>query len=238
VPSIAEPLLEAIVARTRRLAVGDPSRPETEIGPLASHEDLAAVEALVAEAVEQGAELLCGGTAHPAGLSGAFYAPAVLRRVPPAARLLSEPAAGPVLAVTEAASEEAAIALAGERATGGGDRRARGGAVSVWTGDRPKGERVARTLGVELAWVNEHGVVAPGPALRLGRHVAPRQIASRPARLGGAQRLPYDASLVRARTAGARLLHGRERDRAAVLRRNAVPLARAAARVARELARR
>jgi hypothetical protein len=144
-----------------------------------------------------------------------------------------------VLAVVEAGSEEEAIALAqAPLGLAGGERRARGGAVSVWAGDRAKGERVARTLGVELAWVNENGTVEPGPALRLARHVAPRQIASRPAWLGGARRLPYDASLVRARTAATKLQHGRERERADVLRRNAVPLARAAVRVARDLLRR
>lgn len=241
VPAMADPLVAAIALRARRLVVGDPALPATEIGPLASREDLATVEALVSEAVADGAELLCGGPAPVPGLAGAFYAPAVLRRVPPGARVLRELAPGPVLAVVEAGSEADAIALAAAPAPAAPaqrDRRARGRVVSVWAGDRPKGERVARTLGVELVWVNEHGVVAPGPALRLARHVAPRQIASRPARLPAAHRLPYDASLVRARTAATRLAHGPDRERAAVLRRNAVPLARAAARVARELVRR
>ena len=181
----------------------------------------------------------------------------MLRRVPGAARILHEPAPGPVLAVVEAGSEAEAIALVSGRAapdaTGAPvaaaatgepaeaearDRRARGTIVSVWAGDRPKGERVSRTLGAELAWVNEHGVVAPGPALRLARHVAPRQVASRPAPLAGARRLPYDPGLVRARTAAARFAHGREQDRFDVVRRDAIPLARAFARVARELVRR
>ena len=64
--------------------------------------------------------------------------------------------------------------------------------MSIWARDRAKGERVARTLQAELTWVNEHGAVAPGPALRLQRHVAARQVASRPALIGGARRLPYD----------------------------------------------
>ena len=237
----ADPLLSALGDRARRLRVGDPAREEAEVGPLRSHEDLARVEALVAEAVGDGAELVCGGATAVPGLSGAFYAPAVLRRVPPDARILREPAPGPVLSVVEAATEAEAIALLRVGTApmdAGGERRARGSVVSVWAGDRPKGERVARRLDAELAWVNEHGVVAPGPALRLARHVAPRQVASRPARLGGARRLPYDPALVRARTAAARLAHGREAERLAVLRRDAAPLARAAVRVAWGLVRR
>ena len=251
VASEADPLLAALHDRARRLRVGDPTREEAEVGPLRSHDDLARVEKLVAEAVAGGAELVCGGPTAVPGLSGAFYAPAVLRRVPAGARILREPAPGPVLSVVEAASEGEAIAMVkggtigsdagvGERpvTAASRERRARGSVVSVWARDRPKGERVARTLGTELGWVNEHGVVAPGPALRLARHVVPRQVASRPARLGGARRLPYDPALVRARTAAARLAHGREADRLAVLRRDAAPLARAAVRVAWGLVRR
>ena len=240
VPSLAEPLLGVLRERAARLEVGDPASEQAEIGPLRSAEDLAAVEALVAEAVAGGAELVCGGTTSVEGLSGAFYAPAVLRRVPAGARILREPVPGPVLAVVEAPGEAAAIALVqeGPRGWHPHDRRARGGVVSIWAGDRAKGERVARTLQAELSWVNEHGAVAPGPALRLQRHVTPRQVASRSALIGGARRLPYDPALVRARTAATRLVHGREADRLRVLRRDAGPLARAALRVGTSLLRR
>ena len=240
VPSVAEPLLGLLRERAARLQVGDPSSEDAEIGPLRSAEDLAEVDALVGEAVAGGAELLCGGATRVEGLSGAFYAPAVLRRVPADARILREAVPGPVLAVVEAPGEAAAIALVqagpvGARPT---DRRLRGGVVSIWAGDSAKGERVARTLQTELTWVNEHGAVAPGPALRLQRHVAPRQVASRPALIGGAPRLPYDPALVRARTATTRLVHGRESDRLTVLRRDAAPLFRAALRVGSGLVRR
>ena len=156
-------------------------------------------------------------------MPGAFYAPAVLRGVPPDARLLREPVPGPVLAVVEAGSEEDAIALA----TGSP-------AVSVWGGDRARGERVARTLGAEVAWVNEHGHSIPSAAVRLAGHVDARRLASQPTRLRSARWLPYDPALVRASTATARLWHGRENERLGVLRSGAVPLARTAARLARE----
>lgn len=234
VPSVAEPLVGLLRSRAEGLRVGDPAREEAEVGPLRTHEDLARVEELVAEAVAGGAELVCGGRTAVPGLSGAFYAPAVLRRVPADARILAETAPGPVLAVVEARDEADAIGVvAAAAAPAPGDRRARGTVVSIWARDRPKSERVARRIGAEQAWVNEHGVVAPGPALRLSRHVAARQVSSRPALLSGARRLPYDPELVRARTAAARFAHGRESDRAAVLRRDAWPLFSAAWRVAR-----
>ena len=156
-------------------------------------------------------------------MPGAFYAPAVLRGVPPGAQLLRERAPGPG---------------AGRRGGGerGGRDRARPGrpAVSVWSGDRARGERVARTLGAEVAWVNEHGHSIPGAAVRLAGHVDAHRLASQPTRLRSARWLPYDPALVRASTATARLLHGRENERLGVLRSGAVPLARTAVRLARE----
>src|SRR5215203_3623998 len=112
VPSMADALLDALVTGAERLHPGDPRRADTEIGPLRSPETRARVEELVAEAVTEGATLLCGGPLEVPGVAGAFYAPAVLRGVRPDARILREPVPGPVLAAVEAADESEAIALA------------------------------------------------------------------------------------------------------------------------------
>jgi acyl-CoA reductase-like NAD-dependent aldehyde dehydrogenase len=223
VPSVVEPLLEALVAGAGRLQPGDPRRAETEIGPLRAPETRERVEELVAEAVDEGAVLLCGGPLELPDVAGAFYAPTVLRGVRPGARILTEPVPGPVLAVVEVASVGEAIALA-----------KRSPAVSVWAGDRARGERVARELEAEVAWVNEHGHSIPDAAVRLAGHVDSRRIASQPTRLHSARWLPYDPQLVRAATTSARLMYGRENERLGVLRTGAVPLARTAARLARE----
>jgi len=221
-------LAAGVEAAARRLRVGDPRDPETEVGPLADAEDAARVEALVAAAERDGATRLCGGPVEIPGAGGAFYAPVVLRGVPPGAALLTEPVPGPVLAVVEAADEADAIAIAA--GTPGGA----GGALSVWTGDPRTGERVARALGAPIAWINEHGVASPAAPVRLARYVQPRQLASQPTRLRSARWLPYDPALVRAATATAHVVHGREQDRWPALKANAAPLARTAARLARE----
>lgn len=219
----ADALARGLEAGARRLRVGDPRQAGTEVGPLRSGEDLACLEELLADARDRGAEVLCGGAVKVDGLQGTFFAPAVLRRVPRDARVLHEPVPGPVLSLVEASSEADAIAIA-EGAL----------SVSVWAGDRAHAERVARTLGAPLSWVNEHGVASPAAPVRLARHVSPRQLASQPTRLRSARWLPYDPSLVRASTAVARLMHGRESERFGALREGAIPLARTAARLARE----
>jgi hypothetical protein len=222
-PSVAEPLIAALVEGARQLRPGDPRLPETEVGPLRSAQTRERVAALVDAAVADGATLLCGGPLDVPGVDGAFYAPAVLRGVAPGARILHEPVPGPVLAVVETSSEEDAIALArGSRA------------VSVWAGDRAHGERVARSLEAEVAWVNEHGHAIPSAAVRVTELVEPRRLASQPTQLRSARWLPYDPALVRAATSSARVMYGREADRLRVLREGAIPLARTATRLARE----
>ncbi len=222
VPSVTGPLVDALVAGAGRLRAGDPRLADTEVGPLGSSEQRAHVEALVREAVEGGATQQCGG---PLDLPfpGAFYAPAVLRGVAAGARILHEEVPGPVLAVVEAASEAEAISLARGAPT-----------VSVWTGDRALGERVARGLGAEVAWVNEHGHSLPGGTVRVAAHIDVRRLASQPTRLRSARWLPYDPVLVRASTTTALVMHGREGDRLANLRRGALPFARTAMKLARE----
>src|SRR6476646_2014456 len=107
VPSVADGLLRALEAGARRLRVGDPLDPETEVGPLPSAAQVEHVEALVAAAEAGGATRLCGGP-----LGDDRFAPVVLRGVPRDARVLTEPVPGPVLAVLEAGSEADAIDLA------------------------------------------------------------------------------------------------------------------------------
>jgi acyl-CoA reductase-like NAD-dependent aldehyde dehydrogenase len=222
-PGLGRPLADALAAGTRQLRLGDPSDPTTEIGPLPSPERLAAVEAAVADAESEGAERLCGGPVSIHGLGGVFYAPAVLHGVRPGSALLRDPPPGPVLAVVEAASASEAIALADAAGT-----------VSVWAGDRERGERVARGLRAELTWVNEHGHAAAAAPVRLARHVRVRQLASGSSRLRSARWLPYDPALVRTRITVARVLFGRESQRLDALRAGARPAARTLVRLGRE----
>jgi len=67
---------EKILAHIRRLKVGDPADPNTDIGPMISVEAASQVEALVRSAVDSGARLLCGGMRE-----GALLYPTVLADV-------------------------------------------------------------------------------------------------------------------------------------------------------------
>src|SRR5438105_9945978 len=62
-----ERFVAALVAAAGALTVGDPADPRTQVGPLASARRAEHVAELVAEAVEQGAHVHCGGPVRPPG---------------------------------------------------------------------------------------------------------------------------------------------------------------------------
>jgi acyl-CoA reductase-like NAD-dependent aldehyde dehydrogenase len=212
--SAAPGLAEAIAEAAARLRVGDPRDPATDVGPLESAAALDAVEAAVASA--RGTR--GGGRVSVPGLAGAFYAPAVLD----SHAAFAAPPPGPVLAVVEAPDQLTAIELA---ASGG-----REGVVSIWTGDREQGERIARGLPAAAVWVGRHGVPAPAVAARLARHVATRRLETRAARIPAATRLPTRPDVVDAQAALTEARHGRDSRRWPALRRGAAALVRAARR--------
>ena len=95
---VARPVYRQFVDRfatlARSLRVADGHADGTDMGPLASERRLQAVEGLVADAIDAGAHLACGGTRLDG--PGYFYAPTVLADVPLAARAMNEEPFGPI----------------------------------------------------------------------------------------------------------------------------------------------
>jgi acyl-CoA reductase-like NAD-dependent aldehyde dehydrogenase len=229
---VAERFTESLVAGARRLRLGDPMRWETEIGPMVSHEQLALVRELVDDAVASGAELRCGGAvgpgAGPGGLpEGDWFAPAVLTGVTHDMRIMREEIFGPVLPVVAVDSEDEAIALANDSEFGLG--------ASVWTTDRARGDRIARRLEAGMVWINDHmfshgacscawgGVKQSGLGRAHSRFgvlecVNVKLVTWEPSRVRNFWWHPYDASLGQAMRESARLLYGRDADRADALK--------------------
>ena len=246
---VAERFIAEVVAGARALRVGDPMSWNTEIGPMVSREQFDIVRELVDDAVAAGATLHCGGplSQAPDGLSGDFYAPAVLTGVTHQMRIMREEIFGPVLPIITVDSEDEALALANDSAFGLG--------ASVWTADRSKGERVARELQAGMVWINDHmfshgacqcawgGVKESG----LGRThskfglyecVNVKLRVWEPSAIRNPWWHPYDETLGRALRQTAKILYGRPSIRAAALREGAVPLLRLGGRLARDAVRR
>jgi acyl-CoA reductase-like NAD-dependent aldehyde dehydrogenase len=110
---IHEDLVDSLVEMTRFLKLGDPLDADTDVGPLITEAAAQRVEAQIARAVAEGAQLLIGGTRE-----GNFIAPAVLTGVPNAASVFNEEIFGPVLPVFAFDDFDEALRLANQSVYG------------------------------------------------------------------------------------------------------------------------
>ncbi|ALG86093.1 NAD-dependent succinate-semialdehyde dehydrogenase [Gordonia phthalatica] len=101
-----------LASRMSSLTVGDGADPGTDVGPLVEAKAVDKVSSLVDDAVQRGAEVLCGG-GRPDG-PGHFYPPTVLSSVSPDADLMGTEIFGPVAALVPFDSDEEAVELAND----------------------------------------------------------------------------------------------------------------------------
>jgi betaine-aldehyde dehydrogenase len=114
VDAIADVFIDRFVQLSREIVVGDPRRPETDMGPVISGEALARVTATIERAVGEGARLRAGG-GRPAGLArGHFLEPTVLDRVEHGSSMTREEVFGPVAAIVRVRDVAQAIAFAND----------------------------------------------------------------------------------------------------------------------------
>lgn len=92
-----EPFVEAFVAETRALAIGDGFSPGVDMGPLAHERRLGAMRHCVDDALAHGATLRCGG--KRLDRPGYFWEPTVLTDVPTGALVMNEEPFGPVVPI-------------------------------------------------------------------------------------------------------------------------------------------
>jgi acyl-CoA reductase-like NAD-dependent aldehyde dehydrogenase len=105
--AIAGSFTAAFVETVRGFKVGDPEDAETYIGPLARPQQLAVLEAQVADAVAKGARLLCGGCTDAA--RPGYFEPTVLADVRNDMRVMREESFGPIIGIAAVADDDEAV---------------------------------------------------------------------------------------------------------------------------------
>lgn len=95
VSGIADQLIDALTEKVKTLRAGDPTLPDTEVGPLISPREVDRVDSWVQEAVAAGAELRCGGEK----LSDRVYVPTLLIDPPADTKVAQHEIFGPVVSV-------------------------------------------------------------------------------------------------------------------------------------------
>ncbi|HEV8340714.1 MAG TPA: aldehyde dehydrogenase family protein [bacterium] len=97
---VLQPFLDALLPRVRALRVGDPTDPQTDMGPLASESQLQKVQEYLEVGRREGATLLLGGGRPSIARDGGYFVePVVFTGVTPQMRIAREEIFGPVLSV-------------------------------------------------------------------------------------------------------------------------------------------
>lgn len=107
---IYDALVEKLVAEVKKLKVGSGFEQGVQQGPLINQAAVQKVEALLDDAVSQGAKVKIGGKKH--ALGGTFFMPTVLTEALPAMQLADEEIFGPVAPLFRFKDEKDAIAMA------------------------------------------------------------------------------------------------------------------------------
>ncbi len=146
--SIYDEFMARCLKRIAEIRQGDPLDPATMLGPQVSAAQLEKIESYVKIGLDEGAELLIGGTrAHFDGEleEGYFFEPTVFKGRNDM-RIFQEEIFGPVLAVTTFKTEEEALAIANDTMYGLG--------AGVWTRDMSRAFRMARGIQAGRVWTN------------------------------------------------------------------------------------
>ncbi|HSD34409.1 MAG TPA: aldehyde dehydrogenase family protein [Alphaproteobacteria bacterium] len=145
--SVHDRVVEGVVARSKRLTVGDPLDPAVLVGPMASRRQYDKALRYIALGLEEGGRAAVGGMPREPGRS-LYLEPTVLTSLPAGSRVAREEVFGPVLAVHPFEEEREALALANDTPYGLGG--------SIWTQDISRALRMARRLDVADIWINTH----------------------------------------------------------------------------------
>ncbi|HEY2992630.1 MAG TPA: aldehyde dehydrogenase family protein [Methylomirabilota bacterium] len=139
--------LERVIDLTRKIEVGHPSRPTTDMGPLISRNQERVVQDYIQYGVDQGFRLVTGGRklAGDGWDHGYYVEPTIFDGVDNASRLGQEEIFGPVVAVTTFRDEAEAVELANAVDFGL--------VAGVWSADYPRAMRVARRIRAGTVWI-------------------------------------------------------------------------------------
>lgn len=139
------------VEQVDAMLVGDPSDEATQMGSVISMQHLEKVESFIDLALQEGGEILSGGTRTMTGQvgptkEGAYLRPTVIGGLSHLSRTAQEEIFGPVVTLHSFADDDEAIEMA--------NCTEYGLAGSIWTGDAMRGKRLAMRVESGIVWVN------------------------------------------------------------------------------------
>ncbi len=144
--NIFDVLLDGILEFTRQLRIGDPLKPDTEIGPMTTEAQRMLVEAHIEDAIEKGAKVVYGGKRPER--PGYFLEPTVLTNMNHEMIAMQDETFGPLLPIMKFKNTEEVIKLANDSKYGL--------TASIWTKDEMLARQVARKIETGTVTINDH----------------------------------------------------------------------------------
>lgn len=153
--SVYDKFLAEFARRAKRLIVGDPTDPNTQVGSMITKQHYDKVTGYIDIGMKEGASLLAGGLERPTDLpihlsKGQFIQPTVFANVDNKMRIAQEEIFGPVVCLMKFKDEAEGLKLANDVEYGL--------ASYIWTQDIGKAHRVARGIEAGMVFINSQNV--------------------------------------------------------------------------------
>jgi len=155
--SLYDDFVAGFVTLTKQYRLGNPMKPETNLGPMVRTEAADFVRKEIAKALTQGAKSLIDESLYPDSKAGTPYlAPQVLVNVNHSMSIMTEENFGPVVGIMKVSSDEEAIALINDSEYGL--------TASLWTRDMAAGETLAQDVEAGTVFINRCDYLDPALA--------------------------------------------------------------------------
>ena len=150
--AIHERFLDRLTERTKKIRIGDPLDPETQMGPLINRSQHEKVIGYIAIGRNEGATLHAGGGVPSLqGFEGGFFIePTIFTNVADDMRIAREEIFGPVMSVLRFSDEDEVVARANDTEFGL--------SAGVFTRDIQRAHRVIGELQAGTCWINAYNL--------------------------------------------------------------------------------
>ena len=151
--SLFDAFVEKAVAWVNAQRLGDPTDPDTTMGPMAHRRFAELVRGQIDDAVAEGARALIDPAGFPADDGGAWLAPQILIDVNHEMRVMREESFGPVVGIMPVADDEQAIAAMNDCDYGL--------TASIWTADPDAAAEIGARLQTGTVFMNRCDYLDP-----------------------------------------------------------------------------